>query len=436
MKERILFNLTLALEAIIDNKIRSFLTAFGIVFGVASVIAMLAIGTGAKQSILERMKLIGTNNIVIEKVLPEEEDLKDDSGKKTRAPYSPGLHINDFRNIEKVLSPYISLAYPEIEMSKRAVRNGVSREIKLIGTNNDYFKVGSLDLMEGSFFAKIQEDKGSPVCVIGHDIATKFFSGESALNKRIKCGNVWFTVVGVLEKTASSSTDLEDLGLRDRNQDVYIPLQTVLLRFGNRAKIDQATLMRREEEQQFPNYHQLDQLIIQVNNSKDLKAVAKVAAAIIKRRHHQVVDFEIEIPELLLQEQEKTQETFNLVLSAIAGISLLVGGIGIMNIMLASILERIKEIGIRRSLGATRFDIITQFLFESVFISLLGGLVGIILGFVIAGVIGSYSDIPTIVSLWSILLSFGVSFFVGIVFGLFPARKAAIQDPIKALRLD
>ena len=184
------------------------------------------------------------------------------------------------------------------------------------------------------------------------------------------------------------------------------------------------------------NYHQLDRVVVRVKDSQQLQATADIMARMLKRKHDGKVDFEIEVPELLLQQQQKTQDTFNFVLAVIAGISLLVGGIGIMNIMLASVLERIKEIGVRRSLGANQRDIVLQFLFEAIFISLIGGILGIILGVVAAKSIASYAEIPTIVSTWSIVLSFGVAASVGLVFGLFPAQKAAKQDPIKALRSD
>jgi putative ABC transport system permease protein len=180
----------------------------------------------------------------------------------------------------------------------------------------------------------------------------------------------------------------------------------------------------------------LDRVVIRMKESSTLQSAADLIARILKRRHNDVVDYEIQVPELILQQEQKTQETFNIVLAVIAGISLLVGGIGIMNIMLASVLERIKEIGVRRSLGANRMDIIYQFLFEAIFISLAGGLVGIILGVIAAHVVAAQADIPTVVSTWSIVLSFGVAAFVGLVFGIFPARKAAYEDPIKALRSD
>jgi len=249
---------------------------------------------------------------------------------------------------------------------------------------------------------------------------------------------MWLTVIGVLEKRRASKESLENLGIRDYNDDVYVPVTTALLRFKNRAVITKADISGGwdDEEKKEENYHQLDRAVVRVKDSDELRATADVLARLLKRRHKDQVDFEIEVPELLLEEQQKTQETFNLVLAAIAGISLLVGGIGIMNIMLASVLERIKEIGVRRSLGATQRDIVEQFLFEAIFISLLGGIIGIILGVVSAEIITSSFEIPAVVSAWSIILSFGVAATVGLVFGIFPARKAARQDPIKALRVE
>jgi len=292
----------------------------------------------------------------------------------------------------------------------------------------------------GNFFHERHMEGGRPVCIIGKSIQAKFFNMEDPIGQKLKCGNNWMTIIGVLKKRVASKESLENLGIRDYNADVYVPISTALLRFKDRAHFDKNDIKRGrwddEADADAKNYHQLDRVVLRVENSDNLQASADLLARVLKRRHGDVVDYEIEIPELLLQQQQKTQDTFNWVLAVIAGISLLVGGIGIMNIMLASVLERIKEIGVRRSLGANRTDIIYQFLFEAIFISLVGGLIGIVLGVVSAHMIASRAEIPTIVSNWSIVLSFGVAASVGLIFGLFPARKAAMQDPIKALRTD
>jgi len=440
--QRIFFNFILAMEAVFDNKLRAFLTALGIIFGVGAVIAMLAIGTGAKQSILDQMKLIGTNNVVIESAMPEsgegENESSEENAEDDKMPWSPGLTLEDAQAIAKVI-PAVERISPEIVLSTTVIRAGKLEKAKVVGVTNAFFELNNLRLAQGNFFHDDHIEKGKSVCVIGKSIQMKFFADEEPIGQRIKCGNTWLTIVGVMDRRLAKSESLENLGIRDYNSDVYIPVTTALLRFKNRAKITKDDIQRGRRDDDGPqqeNYHQLDKLVVRVNDSKYLQASADVIARTLKRRHNSVVDFEIEVPELLLEQQQKTQETFNFVLAVIAGISLLVGGIGIMNIMLASVLERIKEIGVRRSLGAKREDIVWQFLFEAIFISLIGGLVGVLLGVLSAKTIASYADIPTVVSPGSIILSFGVAATVGLVFGLFPAQKAAQQDPIKALRTE
>lgn len=444
--QRIIFNFLLAIEGINSNKLRSFLTALGIIFGVAAVISMLAIGSGAKQAILDQMKLIGTNNIVItasQNIISddsEEEDTENsennnDDGKR---PYSPGLTLKDAEALTRVL-PTIERVSPEIVLSTNVIQDAKLVKGRVVGINNDFFELNRLQLERGQLFHDLHLSEGQSVCIIGKNIQSRFFSEDNPIGKSIKCGNTWLRIIGVLERRAASKESMENLGIRDVNSDVYVPVTTALLRFKNRAKITAQDISRgrnnRNNNSQ-ENYHQLDRVVVRVNDSKAMQASAEVIARVLKRRHLDLVDFEIEVPELLLEQEQKTQDTFNLVLAVIAGISLLVGGIGIMNIMLASVLERIKEIGVRRSLGAKQNDIILQFLFEAVFISLIGGMIGVLLGVTAAELIARSADIPTVVSAWSILLSFGVAATIGLVFGLFPARKAAKQDPIKALRTD
>jgi putative ABC transport system permease protein len=441
MLQRILFNFFLAIEGVNANKLRSFLTALGIVFGVAAVIAMLAIGTGAKQAILEQMKLIGVNNIVISSVIPSEKEEEQQSGSgnssnENKKPWSPGLTLEDARAINRVL-PTVEKISPEIVLQTNVVQGGKQQKGRCVGVTNAFFELNRLSLFKGTFFHNEHIEGGRPVCIIGKAVQTRFFPQEDPIGQKIKCGNTWLTIIGVLDRRLASKESLERLGLRDYNSDVYIPVTTALLRFKNRALVTGDDIGNRgNDETKDGNYHQLDRIVVRVTESKTLTASADVIARQLKRRHRNLVDFEIEVPELLLEQEQKTQDTFNMVLAVIAGISLLVGGIGIMNIMLASVLERIKEIGVRRSLGANQRDIVLQFLFEAVFISLIGGLIGVLLGILSAVVISSYAEIPTVVSAWSIFLSFGVAASVGLVFGIFPARKAAMQDPIKALRSD
>jgi putative ABC transport system permease protein len=448
--QRTFFNFILAIEGVLANKLRAVLTALGIVFGVGAVIAMLAIGTGAKQSILEQMKLIGTNNIVIKSVVLKGDEEGGESSSSNNSssggngnqdgkrPWSPGLTMEDVRAIETML-PNVEQISPEIVFPTNLVQSGKTEKAKCVGVTNAFFELNNLGLAAGNFFHQKHIEGGKPVCIIGHSVRAKFFPEGNPIGQWIKCGTAWMKIIGVLENRSASKESLESLGIRDYNSDVYVPVSAGLLRFKNRAVVTSADLRQDnwdEDKAEDENYHQLDKVVVRVEDAEYLQVSAEVIAKILKRRHKDLVDFEVEVPELLLEQQRKTQETFNFVLAVIAGISLLVGGIGIMNIMLASVLERIKEIGVRRSLGAKQSDIVLQFLFEAVFISLLGGIIGVFLGIFSAKAIASSADIPTVISVWSVLLSFGVAATIGLVFGLFPAQRAAKEDPIKALRVE
>jgi putative ABC transport system permease protein len=304
---------------------------------------------------------------------------------------------------------------------------------------------------EGMMFTDAQRKAGSPVCIIGQSIRTRFFPTENPIGKNIKVGPHWLSIIGVLSERFISENSISKLGIRDFNMDIYVPLQTMLIRYKNRDKLTAAELRQasaagrsrgpnatgtEDSDPEKKNYHQLDRLVIQVNQTPALQPSAEILSRLLKRKHYDMVDFEIEIPELLLKQQQRTNDIFNYVLGAIAGISLLVGGIGIMNIMLASVLERIKEIGLRLSIGAKKSDVTQQFLFEAVMISVSGGLIGVVLGITMAYVVSEFAQIPTLISFSSIVLSFGVAATVGLIFGIAPARKAASQDPITSLRYE
>jgi putative ABC transport system permease protein len=299
-------------------------------------------------------------------------------------------------------------------------------------------------------FNEHHEDKGIPVCIIGANIANKFFSSEDPVGKYIKFDQVWLKIIGVLQSTTSPLTRFESSGVNVMNDNSYIPVKTMLLRFQNRALISTRnqniqtggryghffSISTNPSQNTSINYHQLDKIVVQVQESSQLDASTKFLSRMLKRRHQEVGDFEITVPELLLKQEQRTKDVFNIVLGAIASISLLVGGIGIMNIMFATVMERIKEIGTRLAIGARKKDIVVQFLSEAVLISVTGGLIGVVLGIVSARLITSIAGILTIVSPFSVLIAFAVSASVGIIFGYSPAKRASEKDPIESLRYE
>jgi putative ABC transport system permease protein len=448
---RLLANLYIAIDAVIANKMRSLLTALGIIFGVAAVIAMLAIGNGAQQEILNQIKLVGVNNIVIKPIIEQKEEKLNEAagGKKEKKKFSPGLTVRDVNSITSTI-PGLAKVSPEIILNTSVIQNGIRRSAKLVGVEPTYFDIYDFQLAEGQMFNADQMRTGAPVCIIGSALKSRFFPTENAIGKSLKVGPHWLTVIGVMRERYVSENSISKLGIRDFNMDVYAPLQSVLIRYENRDLITAEALrlanMRsqgvifigggaeEESEEEKNNYHQIDRLVIQVDETTKLQTTAEIISRMLTRRHYEVVDFEIEIPEILLRQEQRTKDMFNYVLFAIAAISLLVGGIGIMNIMLASVLERIKEIGLRLSIGAQKSDVVQQFLFEAVMISISGGLIGVLLGIVLAFLVSMIAEIPTIISFTSILLSFGVAATVGLIFGIAPARRAASQDPITSLR--
>jgi putative ABC transport system permease protein len=440
--ERFIFNLKIALEALIQNKLRSLLTALGIIFGVASVIAMMAIGQGAQQEILEQINLVGVNNIVIKQKekANKQEEKEESNGKKDKKEASLGLTILDGETIKQIVPGVIRVS-PEVDYETFVLRKGVGLHAHLVGVQKEYFAMHNLTIAGGALFNAWHSETGAPVCIIGKGIKTKFFAQEESIGKEIKCGKIWLTVLGVLENRNISEGAKSSLGIRDNNMDIYTPVETVLLRYKNRALITKSKLNKPVNQDENGNgsshsqgFNQVDKLIVQLNDSKTLQPVADVISTILKRRHNNVIDFEVSVPELLLKQQQRTKKVFNIVLGVIAGISLLVGGIGIMNIMLVSVMERLKEIGLRMALGATKKDVVLQFLAEAILISLMGGLAGIVLGILISVSISRLTEILTIISVSSIIVSFGVAAAVGLIFGIAPARKAAIQDPIESLR--
>jgi len=443
-------NLLTAFDAIKRNKLRSMLTSLGIVFGVASVISMLAIGRGAQQEILDQLKLLGANNIIITPIIEQDEGKVEEDNQKLneKKKFSPGLTLQDCSAIEQTI-PSVDYASPEVVLETNAIREGLKRSTKLVGVDSNFFTGSDYRLEKGSFFSPVHFERSLPVAIIGHSIQTKFFTREDPIGKQIKCGKLWLTVIGVMKERSISKQNIQHLGLRDYNFDIYSPVTTVLLRYKNRSLVTKRDVQNAsrgnnsnnnnsddDQQKKTVNYHQIDRMVVSVKNTEQIRTIAEVISRMLQRRHNGIVDFSVTVPEELLKQEQRTKEIFNIVLGAIASISLIVGGIGIMNIMLASVMERTKEIGIRRAVGATRRDIVIQFLAEATTISVSGGIIGIILGFVISIIIEQTAGIVTIITLISVLVSFAISITIGIAFGFFPAKRAADQDVIQSLRYE
>ncbi len=440
---RYIHDVIIAVEAILANKLKSLLTALGIMFGVAAVISMLAIGTGAQQEVLEQIKLVGVNNII---VTPSEISIGSaDAGGVDSRRFSPGLSLLDAYSIEEAI-PTVSRISPVISMNYHAVLEGRSYPVVLEGVSSNYFNLLNVELAEGVIFNQIQSEGGFPVAVIGDNIRNRFFSTQDPIGRYIKCGNTWLQVIGVVERRDFTASASDEMGISSTDNKIFIPTQTMLIRFKDRARINPEVLEsvvrgggsyntnENGNSEKASVTHQLDKIIVQVEETEHLSVTADIIKRLLLRRHSDIYDFEVTVPELLLKQQQKTNDIFNIVLGAIASISLIVGGIGIMNIMLASVWERIREIGIRQAIGASRKDIVVQFLSESTLISVTGGMIGIVLGVVLARLIHIMADIQTIVSWFSVVVAFGVSATVGIVFGYIPAKRASEQDPVESLR--
>jgi len=397
---------------LLAHKLRSFLTVLGIIFGVAAVIGMLSIGEGAKQEALEQISQLGIQNILIKsKPIVEGSSSNNQSVLK-----SPGLTSEDGWAILRT-NPLIEDFLPLIQATQKVTNGSEHSEANLIGTFPNYPEMMKITPSKGGFFNYLDEQDARKVCILGDAIRKKLFYFQNPVGRQIKIGDLWFTVIGTFPSRLQGSGTFKNF--RNMNNDIYIPFQTAQKRFYRELK-----------------QGKLDWLVVRVKDPNRIQEAANLLNIQLKARHKNRDDFQIVVPEALVRQRQKTQRIFNIVMGAIAGISLLVGGIGIMNIMLASVMERTHEIGIRRAVGATRRDILIQFMLEAIILSAIGGFLGIFLGFVLTKIITLYASWRTIISPESVVLAFGVSAAVGILFGIFPARKAALLDPIESLRYE
>jgi putative ABC transport system permease protein len=426
--------IAIAVQSLMLHKTRSFLTMLGIVFGVGAVIAMLSIGEGARQESLEQIEVLGVRNVII-RSLPQLEADEEEEPSIVR-PY--GISLKDAEAIRAVCGFADRIAVNwESDVESRTYQG--TAPVKLIGTTPDHEAIFNIRLTDGQFITRHHIAANANVCLIGSEIKKKLFGFENPMSRLVKIEDQWFTVVGVMGEKKESLTG--DAALPSINGSVIIPLSTAMSKFPREAKAGVARMGRRfrfrnQTGAGYLDRSTIDQIAVQVDEDADISEASAIISRLLRQRHNGQLDFTVTIPEQLIEQSQKTQSIFNIVMGAIAGISLLVGGIGIMNIMLASVLERTREIGIRRAIGATRAMIITQFLAEAAMLSIIGGLAGILLGWALTEIITAYAEWRTIVSLWSIMLAFTVAAATGIVFGYYPARRAADKDVIEALRYE
>jgi putative ABC transport system permease protein len=441
--------INIALEAVFLNRTRSILTALGIVFGVAAVISMLAIGQGARKEIIEQIQMIGSRNIIITPIVADEgKDEAGDEGEQTKpSKYSPGLTLKDARAIQNLI-PTVEKVSPEATYRLSVVfeENHITAQIS--GVQDAFFDVFHHEIDLGNGFTLQHYQHNSAVCIIGPEIESVLFKKKNPVGQYLKCGTVWLKVIGVLKHRAFDNRATEDFNLGNSNKNIYVPLSTLLVHFKDRSVVTSGLLQGNNSDggssvasfftasPDHMGHNQLNKIIVQVKPDQSLKETQRLITKMMARRHHDNQDVEITVPELLLRQEQRTKNIFNVVLGAIASISLLVGGIGIMNIMLASVMERTREIGVRLAIGARKKDVVFQFLSEATIISFIGGLMGILLGVFLSKMITRIAEIATIVTWSSILISFVVSVSVGIAFGWMPARKAASQDPVESLRYE
>jgi putative ABC transport system permease protein len=406
-------SLASSLGSLRHHALRSFLAMLGIIFGVGAVIAMLSIGAGAEAQALEIIDAMGLRNVVVkDKRFDRENELTEIRRK------SAGLSSRDAQAILDAV-PGVELVVAKIEVEAWKVLSPAGRaKPRVLGVSSDYPRLVKVALAEGRFFDREDEDRHSLVAVIGADVRRDLFGFEPALGKPLKVNDQWLTVTGVMAG-GGGRREIQGVTLEGTASDIYLPVTAAERRFG-RA----------------PLKAPLDELVVSLKPGTPVQESAAVVKSLLDRLHGGADDYTITVPEALLEQSQRTQRMFDVVMGAIAGISLLVGGIGIMNIMLATVLERTREIGVRRAMGARQVDIRNQFFIEAFAVTVTGGLLGIVMGLAIAKGVAVYAGWKTIVTVWSIVLSVGVSAAVGLAFGSYPAMRAARLDPVESLRYE
>jgi putative ABC transport system permease protein len=408
--------LKMGLASLVAHKLRSLLTMLGMIFGVGAVVAMLSITAGAQKEMMSFIDQLGVNNIIV-----EAREAVDRNELQTVRAISPGLTFRDFRAISENVAGLVAIT-PRKRFKPQKLLPKTSQESpQLIGVLPNFVEINSLRLVAGRFFTEEENRASEPVCVLGETAKINLLGYDDAIGKYVKVNDSWLQVIGVLTPQAAGDTEVEGVQSQNRNNLIIAPLNTVMRRFE-----DNTSYLKDE----------IDGIYMKVGQNVDSIETSNVVRAILTATHKDAGDFTVVVPAGLLEQRKQTQMIFNVVMICIAGISLLVGGIGIMNIMLATVLERTREIGIRRAIGARQRDIVRQFLMEAVLISIVGGLIGIAFGFSLSKIIASAAGWSTLVTTSSIAIAFGVSVFIGLLFGIYPAVQAAKLDPIEAIRYE
>jgi len=409
--------LRLGLENLRAHKLRSLLTMLGMIFGVAAVVAMLSIGAGAQQEVMAFIEQLGVRNLIVE--AKESSDYQ--TLQKVRK-LSSGLSFQDLRIIQANLDGISAVTARKRFTPSKLTPRPIGGDIPVVyGISPDYQTIANIRVASGRFFDEAETTAAAPVAVLGEASAATLFGTEDPIGKYVKVNDQWFRVIGVAGPQLTVQSDVAGIPAQDRNNLIYVPLYSSVFRL---------------EDGQSSQKDEIDGIYLQMKPGVDIPGAAALLRGVLDVAHRSAGDFTIISPAELLAEQRRTQRIFEMVMVAIASISLLVGGIGIMNIMLASVLERTREIGVRRAIGARQRDVVRQFLIETTIISLSGGVAGILLGVAMSQLIGVLAGWSTIVTTASIVLAFGVSVFIGIVFGLYPAVRASRLDPVKALHYE
>lgn len=444
---RLIRTVQLALKSLLLHKLRSGLTMLGIVFGVFSVIAMLSIGEGASKQAQQQVLRLGATNVIVITVKPPAEVAQSGSNSSRVAAY--GLTRADHRILDGTL-PSVTRAVPIREASQEVRRQTEAMNARIVGCTPPYQELNHLEIARGRFITERDQERMDNVAVLAAEVAERLFRYDDPINQSVKIGSEFYTIVGIVKPRGASAAIGGSLAAQDYSKDIYIPIRTFQVRIGD-------LIIQRQSGSSSYEQVELNQITLQIDHPDNVISTAESVRETLDRTHAEKKDFAVVVPMELLKQADQIRQIFNIVLGSIAAISLVVGGIGIMNIMLATVTERTREIGIRRALGAKQKDILQQFLTETVVLAGTGGLIGILLGlatppafsgmqyivtnFVLEGSSDSQNDFgkmftemePTL-AVWSLPLAFLISVGIGVLFGVYPARSAARMDPIEALR--